>query len=105
MSSKRFSGEQWRAWFKEFNESELTVQQFCESKGTTANTFYNWRRKLRAEAQSLQESQADSAFVSVKLPSVQVEFEFHGGVVVRVANDHESLEPLVKVLCDLGSRP
>ena len=103
MSRKRFSGEQWRCWFEEFAESHLTVQQFCDSKGTTANTFYNWRRKLRAEAPSFSECHADTPFVSVNLPSSQVEFEFHAGVVVRVANNQESLQPLVQVLCELGS--
>lgn len=104
MSRKRFSSDQWRIWLEEFEQSDLTVQQFCESKGTTANTFYNWRRKLRGVVQSSPESQTDSPFVFVKLPSAQVEFEFHGGVIVRVANAHESLRPLVKVLCDLGGK-
>lgn len=49
MSRKRFTGDQWRTWFEEFDQSGLTVAKFCQLKGTTANTFYNWRRRLRDE--------------------------------------------------------
>lgn len=107
MSRQRFTAEQWRAWLGEFEQSELTVQQFCDSKGTTANTFYNWRRRLRESSDSVSPDRSSSSaasFVSVKLATSQVEFELVGGVIARVANDRESLRPLVELLQELGAR-
>lgn len=104
MSRQRFSAEQWRAWFVEFSETELTVQQFCDSKGIAANTFYNWRRRLRETPDSVSAGRTSSAtsFVSVKLSDSRVEFEFPGGVTVRVVNNHDSLRPLVELLREPG---
>lgn len=53
MSSKRFTAEQWRVWFEEFERAGVTVRKFCDSKRTTNNTFYKWRRRLRAETPAL----------------------------------------------------
>ena len=106
MSRKRFSAEQWRAWFGEFEQRDLTVQQFCDAKGTTANTFYSWRRRLREASDSANRQPTSDAapFVSVKFATSQVEFELAGGVIARVANDRQSLRPLVEVLQELGAR-
>lgn len=109
MQRRRFSADQWRAWFLEFETSDLTVQQFCDLKGTTANTFYNWRRRLRAmsdaetDASGSENVSATSSFVSVQLSMSQVEFEFVPGVIARVANDAVSLRPIVEVLLEHGS--
>ena len=65
MSRKRFTIDQWRVWFEEFDRGGLTVQQFCDSKGTTPNTFYNWRRRLREKPAV--ENSARTSFVSVNL--------------------------------------
>lgn len=112
MSRKRFSSEQWRAWFEEFEANDLTVQQFCDLKGTTANTFYNWRRRLRealaADSTCLSGMPSErpcptnTTFVSVSLAGSRIEFEFVGGVIARVENDCESLRPLVQVLQGAG---
>ena len=115
MSRKRFTAEQWWAWFQEFEQNDLTVQQFCDAKGTTANTFYNWRRRLREE-QPAQENQNTErpSFVSVNLASSvaassvaasrQVEIELGDGIVARVANDHQSLKPILEVLHELKAK-
>jgi transposase-like protein len=107
MSGKRFSADQWRGWFAEFEQSGLTVRQFCERKGTTANTFYNWQRRLRDDPGSLvvPRKSDEALFVPVKLAASPVEFELSGGVIARVANDRQSLRPLVELLQELGARP
>jgi hypothetical protein len=46
MSSQRYSADHWRSWFEEFDRIGLTVEHFCRLKGSTANTFYLWRKKL-----------------------------------------------------------
>lgn len=117
MSRKRFTADQWRVWFEEFDQGGLTVQQFCDAKGTTANTFYNWRRRLREE-QSAQENLNRNAkrtsFVSVNLaaPTLgssaaatpHVEIELGDGIVARVPNDQQSLRPILEVLLERKDR-
>ena len=96
MTKKRFSADQWREWFLEFEQCGLTVQQFCDSKETTANTFYKWRRKLK--------EQPESTFVPLVMPEAHVEFEFPGGVVGRVRNDAESLRPILSLLLERATQ-
>ena len=106
MSRKRFSVEQWRVWFAEFDQSDLTVQQFCDLKGTTANTYYNWRRRLQ-EQPAVEDSSQHSgqpSFVSVKLASPLVEIELGDGTVARVPNDRQSLRPILEVLRELRTQ-
>jgi hypothetical protein len=40
---------QWQERLKRFDESELTIAQFCEIEGYSPASFYQWRRKLAAE--------------------------------------------------------
>ena len=128
MAGKRFTTEQWRAWFEEFERSDLTVDRFCKAKGTTTNTFYLWRRKLglgsvrkpsKKRAKKHFEKQfnaspsststtasTSSGFVSVTtVDSVEncVEFELTCGTKARVANDGQSLRPILEVLFRLGA--
>ena len=102
MSLKRFTVEQWRVWFEEFEGGSLTVQQFCDSKGTTPNTFYNWRRRLQEEPAV--ENSRRTSFVSVKLASTQVEIELGEGIVAKLPNDHQSLRPILEVLRELKAK-
>lgn len=100
MSRKRFTAEQWRVWFEEFERAGLTVRQFCDSKETTTNTFYVWRRRLRTETPARVSSDSP-AFVSVQFAPSQLEIDLGDGVVVRVPNDCQSLRPILEVLRDL----
>lgn len=36
----------WRQRFEQFNQSQLTVEQFCNSIDCSAATFYYWKQKL-----------------------------------------------------------
>ncbi len=72
----------WRQRFEQFNQSQLTVEQFCNSIDCSAATFYYWKQKLgrvgqantlkaqyesagQAKLRSAQDN--PSAFVSVQL--------------------------------------
>jgi hypothetical protein len=105
--AKRYTEQQWRDWFDEFERSGLTVGEFCESVGVCVQTYYRWRRRLN---QSVPEglvrrklTVANAPFVSVSCPSPFVEFEFPGRAIARVTNDAESIRPLVRVLIDEGA--
>ena len=104
--ANRYTEQQWRDWFDEFERSGLTVAKFCESIGVCVVTFYRWRRKLDG-AVAGRSSQgklivAGGPFVSVSCPSPVIEFEFPGRAIARVPNDAESLRPLVQVLIAEG---
>ena len=116
MSRKRYSVEQWCAWFEEHSASGLTVEQFCRSKGTTANTFYKWRRRLAQEPSEVELSGARgagsakkeppaAAFVSVVTSTapVHVEIQLPAGASVTVPNDAETLRPILQVLVEIGA--
>jgi transposase-like protein len=104
--AKRYSEQQWRDWFDEFERSGLTVAKFCETIGVCVVTFYRWRRKLnRAVSKGLGQGKlivAGGPFVSVSCSSPVIEFEFPGQAIARVPNDAESLRPLIQVLIDEG---
>lgn len=98
---KRFSADQWTAWMLEFERSGLSVTEFCRHFKVNQKSFYRWRKKLRD----------DSArqFVSVDLSSLsqvainQVSIELPCGAIVRVDNQHESLQPVLQTLLQLGA--
>jgi len=94
------SAEQWRAWLAEFEQSEMTVSQFCQSLGVSDNTFYKWRQRLKADHAS---SPLAVEFVPVALPSSELTIELPAGAIARVSNDVESLRPLVELLIQLGA--
>ena len=47
---RRFSAQQWRDWFDEFQQGDVSVKEFCKRKGVCQNSFYQWRKKLGVDA-------------------------------------------------------
>lgn len=46
-SSKRSSrAEFWQLVLQQFDESKLSVADFCSQKGLSVQSFYQWKRKL-----------------------------------------------------------
>ena len=100
--ANHYSASQWRTWIESCGQSDLTVVKFCESIGVSVNTYYRWRQRLQNESDAGFAPAAE--FVSVTLPSGQVEIELPGGSTARVANDTNSLRPLVSLLLELGAK-
>ncbi|QEG01548.1 hypothetical protein Mal15_56250 [Stieleria maiorica] len=91
---KRFSAPQWAAWMEQFESSELTVAEFCQQIHVSVNSFYVWRRKLKASPVDL--------FVPVVVkPNSQVCVDFPCGAVLRVDNQIESLRPVLETLAQI----
>ena len=106
---KRLGADRWRELLLEFDSSDSTVAQFCDSVGVSVQTFYKWRKKLKLKrdgAEILDSSTSASRFVSVFVaPSQsQLEIELPGGAVARVPNEAASIRPLMEVLVELGGR-
>ena len=100
--ANHYSASQWRTWIESCGQSDLTVVKFCESIGVSVNTYYRWRQRLQNESDAGFAPAAE--FVSVALPSGQVEIELPGGSTARVANDANSVRPLVTLLLELGAK-
>ena len=100
--ANHYSATQWRTWIEACGQSDLTVGKFCESIGVSVNTYYRWRQRLQNE--SITAFAPATEFVSVALPSAKVEIELPGGSTARVANDSNSLRPLVTLLLELGAK-
>ena len=60
-----------------------------------------WRQRLQREALACESAAAE--FVSIALPSSQIEIEMPGGAVARVCNDRQSLRPLVEQQLGTGA--
>lgn len=83
--------QQWRDRLRRFDQSELTVAEFCRLEEYSVASFYQWRRRL----QSGQLGDRSSAFVPVELPPSMpqpprqggLQIELPGGAVVRLDHD------------------
>ena len=42
----------WQERFKQFENSKLSIESFCESIGCCEATFYYWKRKIAESSQS-----------------------------------------------------
>ena len=60
--------QQWRERLDRFDQSNLTIVQFCQLEGYSTASFYFWRRKLLHAA-----PEGSPGFVSVQIDSD----EFH----------------------------
>ena len=102
--AKRFSADQWQAWFLEFERCELTVADFCLSVGVSVQSYYRWRKKFKSLEEDSADHESESGdFVALAFAADKVEIEFPGGSVARVSNDADSLRPLVTILLEQGA--
>ena len=98
MQRQRYSAEQWAAWFDEFEAGDWRIAEFCRLKGVSANSFYQWRRKLR-------DVPTDQAFVAVNVEAMDsVQIDLPGGATLRVANHPAALRPVLEVLCAIDGQ-
>lgn len=81
---------QWQQRIERFDQSELTIAQFCQLEGYSTASFYQWRRKLR-ESPHLK----DGAFIPVSVDSKLTDqhagrmnqIELPGGAVIKFPSD------------------
>lgn len=70
----------WRQHFIDFDRSQLSVAQFCQSIGCSIPTFYHWKRKLT-------KTPRPSAFLRVQTTDEQtssVDIRLPNGISIRV---------------------
>jgi transposase-like protein len=84
----------WNKRLRQFENSSLTVAEFCQSIGCSIPTFYQWRNKLQASKPALPkpaflqvQSEPQAAQIQIKLPS---------GVVITLPV--EAIDSLPRIL-------
>jgi len=81
---------QWQQRLERFDQSELTIAQFCQLEGYSTASFYQWRRKLRQSPRL-----KDGAFIPVPVDSKLTDqragrmnqIDLPGGAVIKFPSD------------------
>jgi hypothetical protein len=76
----------WERRFRQFENSPLSVTDFCDSVGCSTASFYQWRRRLEAIDHSADPvSSRQTAFLQVQSqPDAAIEIKLHSGIVISI---------------------
>ena len=88
------AAERWRRLVTQHASSGLSVAEFCRRQDVSQPSFYQWRKRLRAEVAEV------GSFVPVSvLGAAAVEIELPCGALVRVPpGDERALERVLSLL-------
>ena len=80
----------WRARLERFEQSPLTVAEFCEVESVSAASLYQWRRKLKPSPRTKPGNVGE--FIAVRLPEVSqaAMLSLPGGATIELP---EALRP------------
>ena len=82
--------QRWTDLLSQFDQSGLTVAEFCKRERCSAASFYPWRRKLRGQKSG---GSGGPTFVPIKIadattpsvsPQASVSLDLPGGVRLRI---------------------
>jgi hypothetical protein len=83
-SPQHRNDEEVKALLKEFEESNVTVKEFCEIYSISEPTFYSWRNKYAPKIEKQGEFiQIVNDLTAIEASSVYAELELPSKVVVR----------------------
>jgi hypothetical protein len=99
----------WQQRLERFQNSGLSVKDFCASEGVSVPSFYSWRRRLTQPVADSTAAPPDSspAFIPLRLVSDTVsplQLVLPSGVVLRITADCDP-QLLHRVLALLGITP
>jgi hypothetical protein len=97
----RTRADQWCARIAEQERSGLSVKQFCEERGLTAWSFYDWRKRLRESAAPVRFALLERGLRSEKPAAIaDVEIVFAGGEQLRIRSgvDGATLRIVIEAL-------
>ena len=94
---------EWRERFKEFNNSNLSIKEFCESKGISTRPFYRWRKRLGLSPGKVSNEIVPQNFIELKdqsSTSSGVWFDFGNGAHLMIDKgfDSHTLHQLISTL-------
>ena len=96
-SSKDPKRQLWERRFRQFENSPLSVTDFCDSVGCSTASFYQWKRRLEANDHSADPvSSRKAAFLQVQSqPDAAIEIKLHSGIVISIPVDAISTLPQI----------
>ena len=100
MKSNPVKTDKWRALVKNYNESDLTMKEFCEKNAIKIHQLQYWLRKFKREL-------TPTSFVKILNPIYQVQrplsIDFHDlRINIPESYNESSLIDLIKTLRKLG---
>jgi hypothetical protein len=94
----------WRVRLQRFEQSQLTVAEFCEVEGVSTASFYQWRRKLERLQSRKQNA---GAFITVELRSTSqaARLNLPGGATLELPEELKParLRELIAAVLDVTS--
>jgi hypothetical protein len=93
--------EQWRERIAEQERSGLSVKQFCEQRGLTSWSFYDWRKRLRETSPVVRFAVVDrSADRQQAANGADMEVVFAAGerLLIRGGVDQATLRTVLRAL-------
>ncbi len=100
-SKARTKADQWRVRIAEQERSGLSVKQYCEQRGLTVWSFYDWRKRLRESAAPVRFALVEQGSrIEKPAASADVEIVFAGGEQLRIRSgvDGASLRIVIEAL-------
>ena len=97
----RTKADQWRVRIAEQERSGLSVKRFCNERGLTAWSFYDWRKRLRESGAPIRFALVERRSESPKpATSADVEIVFVGGERLRIRSgvDGATLRMVIEAL-------
>lgn len=87
----------WERRFRQFENSPLSVSDFCDSVGCSTASFYQWKRKLEANDLAVDPLRSrQAAFLQVQSQSdAAIEIKLHSGIVISVPVEAISTLPQI----------
>ena len=97
---QRRSPSEWAALLRQFENSGLTVREFCVQQDLGLSTFNRWRNRLRGE---LDETSGSEAIPFVRLdPLIDVNGPVSAGVHAALTDSIAEQAPVWDIELDLG---
>jgi hypothetical protein len=97
LSSNNPKRQLWERRFRQFENSPLSVSDFCDSVGCSTASFYQWKRKLETNNQTaVPVKPPQAAFLQIQSqPEAAIEIKLHSGIVISVPVDAISALPQI----------
>lgn len=97
LSSSDPKRQLWERRFRQFENSPLSVSDFCDSVGCSTASFYQWKRKLEVNNQTAAPVNSSQAtFLQIQSqPEATIEIKLHSGIVISVPIDAISTLPQI----------
>lgn len=88
--SRAANRSRWEKRMAKFEASNLSVVAFCKREKISAPSFYNWKRKLanQGDTMVLDEEDHDEESLDSLDTDVTASMELPGGLLLRVPIDH-----------------